>query len=404
MSVRTIFVVVGTPDDRYIAETMQVPLLNWIELSCKALQANVASLRHLADGKKLALSVKANAYGHGLAEIVPQLTAIKGIEYLTVHSLDEAIACRAAGWNCRLMLLGPIAPDSLNQIIEHDLEPTIVDRQTLTSLGRLSKKLNTPVRTHLKLETGTNRQGVTSDELPALAETYRKYPTLGKPHGASTHFANIEDTTRHDYAEMQLANFHKLVRDLGRLKIRPRILHTASSAATILFAKTHFDMVRPGLSVYGHWPSKETYLSYRLAGGDNDLFQPVLSWKTRVTQIKRIERDSYVGYGCTYRTTAATKMAIIPIGYADGYDRALSNTAYVLVRGQRAPVRGRVCMNLTMIDITNIKGVRLGDEVTLIGQVGDETLSAERLADWSGTINYEILARLSPLIPRLVVA
>ena len=382
---------------------MKTPLLNWIELSRKALQTNVASLARLAKGKKLALCVKANAYGHGLAEIVPQLASIDGVEYLTVHSLDEAIACRSAGWNRRLMLLGPIPSDALDLVIEHSLEPTIVDRQTLNSLGKISKKLGVPVRTHLKLETGTNRQGITSAELPAFAEIYRKYPTLGKPYGASTHFANIEDTTRHDYAEQQIAAFHALVKELGRLKLRPRLLHTASSAATILFAKTHFDMVRPGLSVYGHWPSKETYLSYRLAGGDNDLFQPVLSWKTRVTQIKKIERDSYVGYGCTYRTTAATKMAIIPIGYADGYDRALSNTAYVLVRGQRAPVRGRVCMNLTMIDVTNIKGVRLGDEVTLIGHDGDETLTAEQLADWSGTINYEILARLSPLIPRIVV-
>jgi alanine racemase len=382
---------------------MHTPLLNWIELSQKALRANVASLHRLADGCRLALSVKANAYGHGLAEIVGQMTAIENVEYLTIHSMDEALACRRAGWDRRLIVLGPIGPDALDQVLEHDLEPTIFDLRTLKTLGKISSKAKVSVRTHLKLETGTNRQGITGEELPGFVEIYRKYPTLGKPYGAATHFANIEDTTNHDYAELQLAAFRSLIKDLTKLKMRPSLMHTASSAATILFAKTHFDMVRPGLSVYGHWPSKETYLSYRLAGGDNDLFSPVLSWKTRVTQIKKIARDSYVGYGCTYRTTAATKMAVIPIGYADGYDRGLSNTAYALVRGQRAPVRGRVCMNLAMIDITHIKGVRLGDAVTLIGRDGDETLTAEQLADWSGTINYEILSRLSPLIPRIVV-
>jgi len=378
-------------------------LLNRIELARSALVANVASLSRLAGERMLALSVKANAYGHGLLEIVGQLAKIDGIEYLTVHSIEEAIACRRAGWDRRLMVLGPIPRDALDQVFEQDLEPMIFERQTLTRLGQLSKKTGRPVRTHLKLETGTNRQGVTEDDLPAMAEIYGRYPGLGCPHGAATHFANIEDTTSHDYAEFQLANFHRLVKQMARLKIKPRLLHTASSAATILFENTRFDMVRPGLSVYGHWPSKETYLSYRLLGGENDLFRPVLSWKTQITQIRKVPADSFVGYGCTYRTTAPTKLAVIPIGYADGYDRRLSNTAYVLVRGRRAPVRGRVCMNLTMIDVTDIKGARLGDEVTLIGIDGNESLTVEQLTAWSGTINYEILSRLSPLLPRIVV-
>jgi len=128
----------------------------------------------------------------------------------------------------------------------------------------------------------------------------------------------------------------------------------------------------------------------------------VLTWKTTITQLKKVPADSFVGYGCTYRTTSPTRLAVIPIGYADGYDRALSNQAHVLVHGRRAPVRGRVCMNLTMVDVTDIKGVRLGDEVTLLGCDGDEVISAEQMASWAGTINYEILARLSPLTPRIV--
>jgi alanine racemase len=278
----------------------------------------------------------------------------------------------------------------------------ICNRQSLSLLGKLADRRKVQVKTHLKLETGTNRQGVSESELPGFAAVYQKHAGLMKPHGAATHFANIEDTTSHDYAEQQLKCFSRLLKQMAALKIKPRLRHTACSAALILFDKTRFELVRPGIAAYGHWPSKETYLSYRLQGGSNDLFHPVLSWKTRVTQVKQVPADSFVGYGCTYRTTARTRLAVLPIGYADGYDRQLSNLAYVLINGRRAPVRGRVCMNLTMVDITDIKGVRMGDEVTLIGRNGDEVLTAEQLASWAGTINYEILARLSPLIERVI--
>jgi alanine racemase len=170
----------------------------------------------------------------------------------------------------------------------------------------------------------------------------------------------------------------------------------------MLFEKTRFELVRPGLAVYGHWPSKETYLSYRLQGKKNNILTPVLRWKTRVTQIKDVPADSFVGYGCSYRTTTPTRLAVLPVGYYDGYDRALSNQGHVLIKGKRAPVRGRICMNLMMVDITDIAGVRLEEEVTLIGRDGREALSAEQLAQWAGTINYEFLSRLSSNTPRII--
>ena len=377
--------------------------LSWIELSQKALNQNIRSLSKLAKGTTLAVSVKANAYGHGLAEIASMLQQQPGVEYLTVHSIEEAIASRQAGFDRKIMILGPVAKEAIEAIVEHDLEPVIFERSFLTALGKYCTKIKYPVRTHLKLETGTNRQGVTAVDLPAFAKVYHNYPMLGKPYGAGMHFANIEDTTNHEYAEFQLKNFKSLVTLMGKFGIKPKVRHTASSAALILFDKTHFELARPGISAYGHWPSKETYLSYRLKGGDNDLFAPVLSWKTQITQLKKIPADSFIGYGCSYRTTSPTRLAVLPVGYYDGYSRALSNSAYVLIRGKRAPVRGRVCMNLMMVDITDIKGVRLGDEVTLIGCDGPENVTAEQLAQWSDTINYEILARLSPLLPRVVV-
>ncbi len=377
--------------------------LSWIELSRSALRGNIDSLASLTNGKLMAVCVKANAYGHGLKEIVTTLKDNPQVDYLTVHSLQEAVECREAGWTKNIMLLGPMSPENVEAVFEYDLEPVVFDRQFLTSLGKAADRHKKNVRTHLKLETGTNRQGIKESELPAFAEIYRKHSSLKKPYGASMHYANIEDTTSHDYAEYQLKTFRRLVKTMQTLKIKPNIRHTASSAASILFKKTHFEMVRPGISVYGHWPSKETYLSYRLRGGQNDLFHPVLSWKTRVTQIKNLPADSFIGYGCTYRTTSPTRLAVVPVGYYDGYDRELSNQAYVLVRGKRAPVRGRVCMNLMMADITDIKGVRLHDEAVLIGRSGKETISAEKLADWANTINYEILARVSSHTPRVIV-
>jgi len=379
-------------------------LLNWIELSRSVFSKNVASLVKLAGNRKVAICVKANAYGHGLWETVQILCGQPGVEYVTVHTLDEAITVRNAGWERRIMVLGPISKQEIESVTEYDLEVVVFDKRSLDLFGKQATKVKRKIRTHLKLETGTNRQGVTEKELPAFAKIYHKYPSLGKPYGASMHFANIEDTTVHEYAEFQLKNFRHLLRVMADLRIKPTIRHTASSAAMILFDNTRFDLVRPGIAAYGHWPSKETYLSYRLLGGGNDLFQPVLNWKTRVTQIKQVPADSFVGYGCTYRTTSLSKLAVIPIGYADGYDRAISNRGYVLIKGKRAPVRGRVCMNLAMVDITDIKGVQLGEAVTLIGRDGREEISAEQLADWAKTINYEILGRLSPLIPRVVIA
>jgi alanine racemase len=377
-------------------------LLSWIELSESALDNNIKSLVRLAGKRKLAVSVKANAYGHGLSEIVTLLMDRPEIAYLTVHSLEEAIACRVAGWERRIMLLGPVPLCELEAVLVYNLEPVIFTREALNELGLISNRRKTTLRTHLKLETGTNRQGLTEKELSPIATIYRKFPHLKKPYGASMHFANIEDTTNHEYAQQQLDRFVKMLRKMAELGIKPTIRHTACSAALILFDKTRFELVRPGIALYGHWPSKETYLSYRLAGGANDIFQPVLGWKTRITQIKNVPPDSFVGYGCTFRTTTRTRLAVLPIGYSDGYDRSLSNLAYVLVRGKRAPVRGRICMNLTMVDITDIPGARLEDPVTLIGRQKSEKIGAEQLASWSGSISYEVLARLSAHLPRLV--
>ena len=242
--------------------------------------------------------------------------------------------------------------------------------------------------------------------MPAEALELAKKITLTdgvKLEGASTHFADVEDTTDHSYARQQLENFNDFLASVNDAGMTIPVRHASNSASAILWPQTHKDMVRVGIASYGMWPSKETYISALMDNRHEVSLQPALTWKTRVGQVKEVPAGSYVGYGCSYRTTHDTRLAILCVGYFDGYDRRLSNQAYVLVNGHRAPVRGRVCMNIVIIDVTHVPDVEVGQEVILLGSDGDSHLSAEQLAEWIGTINYEIPTRIRPGISRIAV-
>jgi alanine racemase len=254
---------------------------------------------------------------------------------------------------------------------------------------------------HLKVDTGTHRQGVAPGEAGALAQAALDRGL--RVTGIATHFANIEDTTDHTFAFRQLARFCDAVESVRT--IAPDVVaHAACSAAALLFRETDFGMVRLGISLYGHWPSKETHLSWLLTHGrDGVKLEPALRWLARVGQVKDVPAGEPIGYGLTFRPTRPTRLAVIPIGYADGYPRALSSRARVLLHGRPAPVVGRVCMDIFMVDVTDVPGVSVGNVATLIGRDRTEQVTVEELAELAGTINYEILARLSPLLPRLGV-
>jgi alanine racemase len=238
--------------------------------------------------------------------------------------------------------------------------------------------------------------------LTAFARRLARLPGI-EIEGLSSHFANIEDTTSLEYAKRQTAQFAEGTALLRKAGIRVPIRHMAATGAAIVYPESQFDMIRLGIGLYGLWPSKETYLSCRLRKRKPFVLKPVLSWRAKIAQVKRVPKGAFVGYGCTFRTTRPTRLAVIPVGYADGYDRALSNAAHVLVRGKRAAVRGRIAMNFFTADVTDIPSAAAGDAVTLIGRDGRETVSADALAALAGTISYEILARLNPAIPRVVV-
>lgn len=380
---------------------MRKKLLQWVEIDSSALKHNIQQVRHLiGPSRKMTVIVKANAYGHGILEI-SKLASKHGADWLGVNSLEEALFLRQNRMNLPIILLGYVPLSELRKAVEKSLRLTVYNRETVERLGQITSRIKKKAYLHIKLETGTHRQGIKGDDLLAFIERIKKYPHL-IVEGISTHFANIEDTTDHSYAQSQLQRFNHLLNLLKKNKIEIPVKHTACSAATILFPETYFDMVRVGVMVYGLWPSKETHLSCLQKQREPIHLKPVLSWKTRIVQIKSIPEGAFIGYGCTYKTTRPSQLAVLPVGYSDGYDRSLSNSSYVLVKGKRAPLRGRVAMNFITVDVSDIQGARLEDEAVLLGRQDREAVTADYLASLCGTINYEIVTRINPLLPRVV--
>ncbi len=378
-------------------------LNQWIELDASSYRRNVEFVRRHVGSVELCAVVKANAYGHGVDQIVV-LAEEAGVDSYAVHSLEEAIHLRELGVRRDILLLGYTPRMNLAEAVAADLGIVVYDEETLDVLEREAARLGRPARVHVKVETGTHRQGLEGAELRRLFERLHGcFHCLAE--GIYTHFANIEDTTRHEYALGQMDAFETALGEARSLGLDFRKVHSACSAASLLFSRTYGTMVRLGISQYGLWPSKQTYLSYALEHGREpaDGLQPVMTWKCRVSQVKTVPAGRHVGYGGTYLTTRETKLAVLPVGYSDGYDRGLSNLGYVLIQGKRAQVRGRVCMNLIMVDVTDIPGVKVEDEVVLLGRQGDAQVSADDLADLVGSINYEIVARIRESIPRFVV-
>lgn len=374
--------------------------LQWIELDGEAFGQNLRQFRQIIGDVRLLLAmVKANAYGHGMTQIAP-LAVAAGADWLGVHTLQEGIALQELGLRDTPILISGYVPlDDLKGAVERGLRLTVYNPETVDRLGAACRRFKRNAHIHIKMETGTNRQGVASNRLEELAEHLKKFPEI-EVEGVSSHFADIEDTTDHSFALRQLDTFRDMVTRLAALGFPASYRHMSCTAAGILFPETHFDLLRVGIGLYGLWPSKETYVSCLQQKRDPVRLRPVLSWKTRIVQIKDVPKGADIGYGRTYRTTRGTRLAVLPVGYSDGYPRQLSNVAHVLIGGQRAPLRGRVAMNFITVDVTDIPEAKLEDSALLLGSDGGDAVTADMLAAWSGTINYEIVARLNPAIPR----
>jgi alanine racemase len=338
--------------------------------------------------------VKANAYGHGLEEVAG-VCSDAGACFFCVDSLREAQRLTKAGISLPVLIMGWVDPQEYD-----DLEPNyrlcIYQQHTIRDLQK-NHRANWPLHVHLKLETGLNRQGLSLNELPAVLAELKKSSVL-RLEGAYTHFANVEDTLDSRFFQQQLYRFRKFC----RLLPPGLILHSCSSAAAFLHEQARGGLVRLGISLYGHYSSWRTMLSLRERGVLPEL-RPVLCWKAKIAQIKKVRKGDKVGYGCCHEFLRPGRIAVIPAGYYDGYRRDYSPGAYVLVNGCKAPVIGRIAMNMFMVEITHIPAVNPGDEVILIGRSGQNEISAEHLAEISGTINYEVLTNIAEHLPRVLV-
>jgi len=371
---------------------------SWIELDASAFARNVEIFRSLAERSRLFCVLKANAYGHGLRETAGILAPLA--DGLAVFNIDEAITLRFSYPDIPVLVLGPAHEHRIEEASRRSLELTA---SSMDQVAVMAEK-NCPIRVHLKLETGTNRQGIREEHLETIANTISRSPHITAA-GVYTHFANIEDTTDHTFAMQQLQRFEDMTGKLADLGIKPACRHTACSAAALLFPESLYDMCRIGISMYGLWPSPQTRVSFTHRYPDREVpsLKPVLTWKARLTQVRKVKEGDYIGYGLSYRATRDLRIGVLGVGYSDGYDRRLSNQAFVLIRGKRAPVRGKICMNMTMIDLTDIPDARSGDTAVLLGNQNGDSITAETLAGMVDTINYEIVARIGSHLPRIPV-
>ncbi|MFT4112938.1 alanine racemase [Silvibacterium sp.] len=383
----------------------------WAEISISRLRRNYARLRSAAPDVALMAVVKANAYGHNAALCAPALAG-EGASWLGVTCLDEGIALRRALPQPRVLLMSGVWQGEAESAIEHRLTPVVWETPHLAWLEEAAAQQNvTDFAVHIEIDSGMSRQGLRPEQVDAFLAALAQCKRL-RVEGVMTHFHSPEVLDSSATAT-QMENFSRALQVLADAGVTPSIIHAGNSATALTpamtqavsaLAKKHTAtaMVRPGLSLYGYSP--------RFAGEGaaqvKDLLEPVLSWKTRVISLRDIEPGETAGYNATFRAARRSRLALLPVGYADGLNRLLSGCnsggGFVLVRGQRAPIAGRVSMDLTIVDVTGIDGVALGDEVAIIGEQGGERITAYELADAAGTIPYEVLCAIGSRVPRRI--
>jgi alanine racemase len=357
-------------------------------IDAAALRANFAAVRALLPTHVAVLAVvKANAYGHGAAFVAPIFEAA-GADYLGVATMEEGVELRNAGVRKPILVLTGASAGDVAACHEHQLSVALLHRDMVRELA--GPRNPAPLRVHIKVDTGMGRIGVLPAELPALLDDLRR---AGCFHidGIYSHFANADSVDR-EYSDCQLRVFRQAVETLARAGEQPQWVHIANSAATLSRPDTHFSMVRPGIILYGVPPAP------RLA---DDSFRQAMRLVTHIAELKAVPAEFPISYGQTFVTRRPSAIATLPIGYADGYSRKLSNRASVLIRGQRAPVVGAVCMDLTMVDVTEVAGAQLGDEVVLWGRQNGAEISVTEVAAWQETIAYEVLTGVGQRVPRI---
>lgn len=363
----------------------------WAEIDLEAFQSN---LRTAVDATEAGVGVlaviKADAYGCGALACAAVARDVPGVEGLAVATPDEALELRDHGISDTIVVLGPTPADAMEELVKRDVSVTVTDIAGIEALGAAGRKLRTKARAHLKVDTGMSRLGLRPGrELGEALAVLGECPAIDLE-GVFTHFASSDEDE--EYTRYQLNLFRRALEQVETAGLKPRYRHAANSAAIMFHQESHFDLVRPGIMLYGSLPGRPFPPGVSL--------RPVLSWKTRIAYIKTVPAGTSVGYGRTYVTDSESVIATLPVGYADGYPRSLSNSAPVLIAGKRLQVAGRVCMDQLMVDVGNTP-CGVGDEVTLIGDDGVARVTVDELARLAGTIPHEILTGIGKRVPRV---
>jgi alanine racemase len=385
---------------------MQLPTnTSFLELSQSALGQNIAFLRKLIGTTMLSAVVKGNAYGHGIEQFVPMLER-EGVHHFSVFSSNEAMRV----WKCAqqpatILIMGWIADDELTWAISNEIHFFVFDKNRLEAACESARKLNKKARIHIEVETGMNRTGFeaeTCEEIIAYIKSNSDFLSL---EGLCTHYAGAESVANYMRVKSQITQFNQLNECFTAHGLAPKIRHTACSAATLSFPETHMDMVRIGILLYGFWPNQETYIYHLKKNGimPEDPLKRVIAWKTQIMSIKRLKVGEFIGYGTSYQAPKNLSIATVPVGYSYGFTRNLSNLGRVLVKGRRVGVIGLVNMNLMIINISDVPNAAKGDEVVLIGNQQNKSITVASFGELSNQLNYELLSRLPVDIPRKLV-
>lgn len=359
----------------------------WAEVDLSAIAHNVQVTRKvLKPGTKICAVVKADAYGHGAVPVATAALAA-GVNYLAVSMTQEALELREAGIMAPILILGTMTEEHEKALVDYNITQTVYDLAVAQELSAAALQENKVAKVHLAVDTGMNRIGCRPEEAADLAEAISKLPHV-ELEGMFSHFASADEMDN-SFAESQYRKFMEADRAIKDRGIQIPLVHIDNSAGITEMKHTECDMVRQGITLYGLWPSDDVERCLDL--------KPALSLKAEVVFVKDVPAGEKIGYGCTYETKAPMKVATIPLGYADGYSRALSNRGYITIRGYKAPVVGRICMDQFMVDVTNVPGVHKGDEAVIFGPGG---VSLDQLAKWVGTIPYELMCLLSTRVPR----
>lgn len=373
----------------------------WIEIDANALRANAEQfLRLVPPATRLMAVIKSNAYGHGLVQVAKLLASNQSPVtsnrplWFGVDSAVEALRLRREGIKNQILVLGYTLPVRIAEAGANGIVLTVSNIESLKALAALPH----PPPFHLKIDTGMHRQGFMPQDIFKLLDFLKRAHLA--PQGIYTHFASAKDPNDRQYTEAQLSRFGDVASEFERAGIRGLVRHAASSGGALFFPESHLDMVRIGMGLYGYWPSPESRVKNHIS---RIKLRPVLAWKTIACEVKEIPAGSVVGYDGTERVKKDTRIAVLPIGYWHGYDRGLSGIGEALVRGQRAKALGRISMDMTVADVSAIRGVKPGDEAVLIGAQGKEAIWADEIAEKIGTTQYEFLTRINPLIRRVVI-